>query len=139
MIAILAGSVFIDKMWKLALASKDIYLKRQAIEVQDARSPRRMICTESARPAIDMVNDSPRTRFCRSYHRACTHGGDCVEIRHIPDGGEERTIKSKTLLLEIPKGENTDGRTSEDVNIGITTRVLKSRDIYPGGDQIDST
>ena len=40
MIAILAGSVFIDKMWKLGLASKDIYWKRQAIEVQDARSPR---------------------------------------------------------------------------------------------------
>ena len=114
------------------MASKDTYWKRQAIEVQDARSPRRMICTESARPAIDMVNDSPRTRFRRSYHRACTHGGDCVQIRHIPDDGEERTIKSKALRLEIPKVENTDGRTSEDVNIGMTTRVAKSRDIYDG-------
>ena len=66
MIAILAGSVFIDKMWKLGLASKDIYWKRQAIEVQDARSSRRMICTESARHAIDKVNDSQRTRFRRS-------------------------------------------------------------------------
>ena len=136
MIATLAGSVFIDKMWKLGLASKDIYWRRQAIQVQDARPSRRMICTESARPAIDMVNGSPRTRFWRSYHRAWTQGDNCIEIRHIADDGKERTIESKTnaktLLLKVPKVENTDGRTSEDVNIGMTTRELKSRDIYGG-------
>ena len=121
MIATLAGSVFIDKMWKLGLASKDFYCKRQPIEVRDVKSSRRTTCAESAEHAIDMVNSSPRTWFCRSYHCAWTHGDNCVEIHHIADDGKERTIKSrinaKTLLLKISKVENTDGRTSEDVNI----------------------